>query len=296
MEQQAIDKKAAGEPLILLSLGRHTRLGDALEYALEGVPFSTLTLDDLPCAGLANRRLLFAASSDRDGENGPVRRLSARLNGGAHDLGGCVCAAIADGEQGGAIHLDALRLLLAANAAGAGIIPQPLLEAGRDLRALAGGGKGTPFQQYCAFARELVLRLNETTVKPAERRRIRFAAALDDGAAGDWLGALKRMFSASGVEPTSEADAEETLLLCENTGGLPDERTLALLNGGGWIRFAIASPTNGSDLFTAALIERACVRGNCALPPKAVVVFEGMSAMETLASRREMEKLMLLFQ
>ncbi len=291
MEQQSIVKNAADEPLILLSLGRHTRLGDALEYALEGVPFTALEPDDIPREGLKNKRLLLAASADRDGENAQMRLLAARLRSGAIDLGGCVCAAIADGEQGGAIHLDALRLLLSANEAGAQILPRPMLEAGRDLRTLTVGGKGTPFQQYCALARALVSRLNESKTEAPERRRIRLDVALDSGAASDWLGALKRTFFASGIELTSDADAEETLLLCENTAGLPDERTRALLDGGGRIRFLIASPANGSDLFTTALFERACVRGNYALPPKAVVVFDGMSAVEALASKREMEKL-----
>jgi hypothetical protein len=296
MDSRSTEKKETHEPMTVVSLGRHTRLGDALEFALEGIPFVTMEPEELPKKERMSARLLFAASADKSGENVPMHRLVARFSGGEYDLYGYICAAVADGEQGGAVHLEAIQLLLAANAAGAGIIPRPLLDAGRDLRALADGAKGTPFERYCALARELVLRLNGSTSVSAEQRRVRFLTALDEGTANDWRGALNRICSASGGALTDEADAEETLLLCENTGGLPDEKTLSLLDGGGWIRFLIASPTPGSDLYTAALFERACVRGNYGLPPRAVAVFEGKSAVEAHASGREMEKLPPLFK
>ncbi|MEZ4510126.1 MAG: hypothetical protein R2881_11125, partial [Eubacteriales bacterium] len=131
-----------------MSLGRHTRLGDALEYALDGLLFQMIDASALTQATAEQQLLLFAASADQLGENEQLRRLAARLNSDTCSLNGSVCAMIADGEQGGAIHIDALRLLLKANVAGAAVIRQPLLDAGRDLRTFAGGGKHTPFAQY----------------------------------------------------------------------------------------------------------------------------------------------------
>lgn len=294
MKQQN-ERRRTDEPFTLVSLGRHTRLCDVLEYALEGISFVTVEPEELQPGARTGGLLLFAASADAQGENAQIRSLTARLNSGAVDLSGCVCAMIADCEQGGAVHLDALGLLLKANSAGASVISRALLEAGRDLRALAGGGKETPFARYCAFARNLADRLVKSEHAPARPRRIRLLTALDDGAERDWRGALNRLASAAGGMLTDEAEEEETIFLCENNNGLPDEKTLSLLDGGGWGRFLIASPTGGSDLYTAALLERACVRGGYSLPPWAVTVFEGMSAAEALASRREMEKLTQLF-
>ena len=294
MKQQN-ERRRTDKTFTLVSLGRHTRLCDVLEYALEGISFETIEPEELQPSAWTGGRLLFAASADAQGENSQIRRFTARLNSGAVDLSGCTCALIADCEQGGAIHLDALGLLLKANAAGAAVIPRPLLEAGRDLRALAGGGKETPFARYCAFARDLANRLVKSEYAPARPRQIRLLTALDDGTAGDWRGALKRIASASGGALTEETNAGEAVLLCENNGGLPDEKTLSLLVGGGWGRFLIASPTGGSDLYTAALFERACVRGGYGLPPWAVTVFEGMSAAEALSDMREMEKITQLF-
>ena len=40
----------------------------------------------------------------------------------------------------------------------------------------------------------------------------------------------------------------------------------------------------------AALLERACLRGGYSLAPRGVIVFEGKSAVEVLASKAEMER------
>ena len=278
-------------PVTVVSLGRHTRLGDALEYALDGMRFQMIEASALTCETAEQQVLLFAASADQLGENEQLRQLAARLNSGTCSLNGSVCAMIADGEQGGAIHIDALRLLLAANAAGAALIRQPLLDAGRDLRTFADGGKHTPFAQYCAAAKELVQRLAASANEAREKRRIRWISALDDGISNDWRMALSRIVAANGGVLTEEAEAEETILLCENTGGLPDEQTFSMLDGGGEIRLLIASPTGGSDLYTAAVLERACIRGNYALPPYAVIVFEGLSAVEALMKKEETQRI-----
>ena len=110
------------DQIVIVSMGQHTRLGDALEYALAQTPFETINAQELAKGNWVNRRLLFAASADQRGENASLRQLAARLEGGECDLSGCAVAMIADGEQGGAMHLDALRLLTAANAAGAEVL------------------------------------------------------------------------------------------------------------------------------------------------------------------------------
>ena len=286
------------QKIIIVSVGQHTRLGDALEYAVEGIPFETVDAGELTAGNWKNCRVLFAASADRQGDNASMRVLSSALLTGKCDLSGSVCAMIADGEQGGAIHLDAIRLLLVANAAGAEIISRPLLEGGRNLNNLAGetGGRETGFARYQTLARMLTLRFMEYDVASVDLQMIRFASALDAGVKNDWRVAIRRMMSTQTKEISEDdAEAEETILLCENTDGLPDAKTLALLGGGGRIRFIVASPETGGDLYTAALFERACLRGKYSLAPCGITLFEGKSAVEALASRVELERVKTLF-
>ena len=277
----------------IVSIGQHTRLGDALEYAVEGVPFETVDTGELAAGNWTNRCLLFAASADKHGENADLRALASLLQARECDLSGCVCAMIADGEQGGAIHLDAIRLLLSANDAGAELIAQPLLESERDLRNLAGeaGGRETGFARYRTLAKTLTLRLIEQAASAKKQQSIRFASALDAGTKNDWHGVIRRMMADCEMELSEDdAESEDTIVLCENTDGLPDAKTLALLCGGGRIRFLVASPETGGDLYTSALFERACLRGNHSLAPGSITLFEGKSAVEALASRVELER------
>lgn len=265
------------ETVTIVSIGQHTRLGDALEYAVEGVPFETVDAPELAEGSWTNRRLLFAVSTDKHGENADLRALASLLQARECDLSGCVCAMIADGEQGGSIHLDAIRLLLSANAAGAELIAQPLLESERDLRNLAGeaGSRETGFARYRTLARALTNRLMEYDIDAQAHYAIRFASALDAGTKNDWRGAIRRMIADREMELSEDdAETENTILLCENTDGLPDAKTLALLGGGGRIRFLIASPETGGDLYTAALLERACLRGKYSLAPCGITLFE----------------------
>ena len=85
-------------------------------------------------------------------------------------------------------------------------------------------------------------------------------------------------------------------MLCANTDGLPEERTQALLNASGTLRLLLASPTPGGDLYASAIIERACIRGNYSLAPRGVLAFEGLSAVEVLASKRELERVKGIFR
>ena len=139
-------------------------------------------------------------------------------------------------------------------------------------------------------------RLHAAETTPPEHPRVRFATALEGGAAHDWSGVLEEIVTASGGTFEDIIAPDETVLLCENTDGLPEERTQALLNASGTLRLLLASPTPGGDLYASAIIERACIRGAYALPPRCVLTFEGLSAVEILASKRELERVKGIFQ
>ena len=281
-------------PITLISIGRHTRLGDVLEQALEGLSFQTTDAEELPGETGAGARLLFAVSADALGENEPLRRWIARLNRGGCRLDGAACAVIADGEQGGALQADALRLLLAASNAGASCISQPLLESRRDLKPFSNAGgatRKTPFDAYVAQATALTKRLSEYETGLPERPRVRLLSPLTGGTAKDWRSALLRILSEAGGALTEGDDAAYTILLAENLSGLPDERTLALLRrGSGRLTCLVASPAAGSELYSLALLDQTCVRGGYSLATEGMLVFEGMSAVEVLASKAEMER------
>ena len=293
-ENSELSKKDAGK-LVVVSIGRHTRLGDILEYALAGHAFETVEMEAFLAGNWVNRRLLFALSTDEASDNAQLHALRAGLRKKENFLEGCVVAAIVDGAQGALAHLDALKLLLSANRAGASILPRPLIEADRELRFWS-GGRESSFERYRASARQLVERLHAAETTPPEHPRVRFATALEGGAAHDWSGVLEEIVSASGGTFEDIIAPDETILLCENTDGLPEERTQALLNASGTLRLLLASPTPGGDLYASAIIERACIRGNYSLAPRGVLVFEGLSAVEVLASKRELERVKGIFR
>ncbi|HWQ98956.1 MAG TPA: hypothetical protein VN538_12815 [Clostridia bacterium] len=275
------------EKLLVVSVGAHTRLGDVLEFALANTAFESMDTEAFLRGGYQNRRVLFAVSAVASGENAELRALAANLTTGM--LEGCVCAAIADGAAGGEVHLDLIRLLRAANDAGATVIAKPLLESGRELRQFA-VGKETPFAKYQLLARELVARLTAQETITKANPLVRFLTALEGGAAHDWREYLSRLIDSRGGELADIGEQDETILLCENTDGIPDERTLARLTGSGKLRILLASPATGSELYAACLFERACLRGSYTLPPRALTVFEGLSAVEVMASKVEMER------
>ena len=287
-ENSELSKNDVGK-LVVVSIGRHTRLGDILEYALAGQAFETVDMERFFSESWTKRRLLFAISADESDGNAHLHTLTSRLLERGDFLENCVCAAIVDGAQGSLAHLDALALLLAANRTGAYILPRPLIEADRELRYFS-GGRESSFERYRASARQFVERLVAAESTPPEHPRVRFVTALEGGAAHDWSGVLEEIVSTSGGTFEDIIAPDETVLLCENTDGLPDERTLALLNAAGTLRLILASPTPGGELYTSAIIEHACIRGNDSLAPRGVLVFEGLSAVEVLASKRELER------
>ncbi|MCE5189787.1 MAG: hypothetical protein LLF75_11510 [Eubacteriales bacterium] len=280
-------------PIRLVSFGRHTRLGDVLEHAFEGLPFQTADVADLPEKGLEHHKVLFAVSADSLGENEEMRGFTARLLRGECRLEGSVCAMVADGEQGGAVHTDALRLLLAANGTGAGLLSLALLESGRDIRNLQktpGKVRETPFERYCMLAKSLATRLFEYDPHPVERAKFHFCTALSEGTEQDWRSAFAHRVDHDLVFSETE-NADNTLLLAENRTGMPDERTLALLQRGkGRLGCLIASPETGSDFYALALLDQACARGRFSLAPEGMLLFNGMSAVEVLASKPALER------
>jgi hypothetical protein len=290
--KDSIKPKDAKERLLVVSVGAHTRLGDVLEFALAETPLETIDADTFMHGSWTDRRVLFAVSADATGENAQLRLLAASLRAGA--LEHCVCAAIADGAAGGEAHLDMIRLLRTANDAGATILAKSLLESGRELRQFV-HGKETPFTQYRHLARQLVERLCVEKSEIPEHPRVRFHTALEGGAAHDWREFLSKLIESSGGELADIGEPDETILLCENTEGLPNEKTLSLLTGSGKLRVLVASPTTGIELYATCLLERACLRGSYTLPPRAFLTFDGLSAVEAMASRAEMERVKGLF-
>ena len=293
-ENSVLNEKDVGK-LVVVSIGRHTRLGDILEYALFDTAFETVEAEAFLAGSLNHRRLLFAISADESDGNAQLHTLTSHLLERGDFLENCVCAAIVDGAQGALAHLDTTALLLAANRAGAYILPHPLIEGDRELRYFS-GGKESSFERYRLQARQLVERLLVAEITPPEHPRVRFATALEGGAAHDWSGVLEEIVSASGGTFEDIITPDETVLLCENTDGLPDERTLTLLNAAGTLRLILASPTPGGDLYASAIVEHACIRGNDSLVPHGVLVFDGLSAVEVLASKRELERVKGIFR
>jgi hypothetical protein len=296
------------EEITIVSVGRHTRLGDVLERAVSKHKIETVSAAELSGADWQGRRLLFAVSCGEDGKD-ELPALIRRLNEGGCDLAGSVCAAVLDAGEDAGAHTELLRLLLAANGAGAWILQKPCVEASRDLKnipAMYGAARGSLYERFCVLAEALSERLSafdparlvdepvsETAGNNANR--VRISLPLENAAAArDWRSALTREFVFRGMEPVEAENerAEHTFLLCENTSGLPDAKTLAVLDDprGGGLRAAIVSPRLGAELFALLVLDRACLQGNYCLKPKAFTLLEGVSAQEAFAGKAEFER------
>lgn len=297
------------EEITIVSVGRHTRLGDVLERAVSKHKIETASAAELSRADWQGRRLLFAVSCGEGGKD-ELPALIRRLNEGGCDLSGSACAAVLDAGEDASAHSDLLRLLLAANGAGAWILPKPCVEVSRDLKnipAMYGTARGSLYERFCVLAEALTKRLaafepaslttGQPEGEPAESGagRVRIALPLENAAAArDWRSALTREFVFRGMEPMEAENerAEHTFLICENTSGLPDAKTLAVLDDprGGGLRAAVASPRLGAELFALLALDRACLQGNYTLEPKAITLLEGVSAQEAFAGKAEFER------
>lgn len=286
------------ETITIVSAGRHTRLGDVLERAVDDLPFETADASALSGADWAGKRLLFAVSAEPSGANEALCALSGRILRGECDFTGSACAAVLDAAQGGGAHADLLKLFLAANGKGCTVLNRPCVEAGRDMKNISlmyGGGRNEPFGLYCAAARALTERLAGFAPGGSEKKRVRFVSALEsDGTSREWRAALERELAQSGRSFADDdgGEADVTLLLAENADNLPDEKLLRALDdpSGRALRCIFASPWFGAELFCMLALERACLRGRFFLPPDAFIVLEGAGAAEALAVRETFEK------
>ena len=285
------------ETITIVSVGGHTRLGDVLEGAVDGLPFETADAAALSGADWSNKRLLFAVSADAFGANEALGALSARVLRDECDFSGSVCTAVLDAAQGGNAHADLLKLLLAVNGAGCTLMNRPCVEAGRDMKSVPlmyGGGRGAPFVLYARAVRALTERLAGFAPAEKGKRRVRFVSALEsEGTSREWRTALERMLKQNGgAFAKDDEEADTTLLLAENTANLPDETTLRALDDprGGALRCILASPWFGAELFCMLTLERACLQGSFYLPPNAFTVLEGVGAGEALATAETFER------
>lgn len=281
----------------LISVGRHTRLGDILERALEGVSFQSIHAEDFAQEKREHQRLLFAVSGDALGENEALSALTRDVLRGKCKLCGSVCAVVGDGEQGGALHANILQLLLALNSAGCAIINHPCVEASRDLKNLSyqtGDENTPPFELYCRQAGLLAERLLAFQPTETDDKRIRFVSALEsEGNGRDWKDALGREMNAHGAKfAETDKPADATLLLCENTRNMLDGATVGLIGDfeEGELSCIVASQRFGSDLFCMQILEQACIQGAYSLASRAFTVFDGASAAEVLAVGAMFEK------
>jgi multimeric flavodoxin WrbA len=148
--------------LTLVSMGKHTRLGDALEHALNGIPFTTLRLDDLDTATLCNKRLLFTVSVDPSGIEPDYFRLLRHCRTQPDALRGSIGALLVDGE--GELYTKGLARTLAftINMAGCRLPGKALVEATKSLKnfeVLSGVHGVDRFTAYRNATRALVERL-----------------------------------------------------------------------------------------------------------------------------------------
>ncbi|MDR0841440.1 MAG: NAD(P)H-dependent oxidoreductase [Christensenellaceae bacterium] len=151
------------QSLTVVSIGRHTRLTQALQYALSGVPHDMAIIDtegDMPC--LRGKRVLFALSVGAYGLSAELCRLLLHLRAQADALDGSVAALLIDGESELYTKQLAQMLVLSANGAGCCFIGKPLVEGTGSLANLAihaGLRGGSLLNAYCETARGLVERL-----------------------------------------------------------------------------------------------------------------------------------------
>ena len=182
------------ERLTIVSLGKHTRLGDILEYALEGRTFDAVTADMLPEAELTGRRILFAISLDEYGMQPEALDCIRCLRAHPQALEGATGALLLDGETEQHTKDLARTFILDANSAGCRFIARPLVEATGSLRnfdVLSGIHGVDRFTAYQRAARALVGRLVEDVPARTERPNILMLHASNRGSSNTLALALE---------------------------------------------------------------------------------------------------------
>lgn len=156
------------DKLTVVAAGRHGRLEQVLEKALENVPYERFDITDgQPLPPLQRRRVLFAVSVGIAGLDENVCRLLIMLRQSPQAMLGSCAALLIDGEGELYTKQTAQSLMLAANLAGCWLMGKPLLEAtgslqNLDIRARKLGL--THRQAYDVLAGQLVRRLRSFKV------------------------------------------------------------------------------------------------------------------------------------
>lgn len=161
--------------LTVVSLGRHTRLGDVLDHALEGRPFCAVTADELLNADLTGQRILFAVSLDEYGMQPDASAFLRHLRKHPQALNGSTGALLLDGESELYTKDAARTLVLDANRAGCRFIPRALVEATGSLRNFDILSDLRGVNRYAAYneaARTLVTRLLDDAPSRVKRPNI----------------------------------------------------------------------------------------------------------------------------
>lgn len=163
------------ETLHLISMGRHTRLGDVLETALADVPFTTVPAAALADTPVDQKRLLFALSVDHSGVEPDYARVLAYLRTHTGALTGSCGAFLVDGESEQYTKGLARTLALAASMAGCRLPGKPLVEATKSLKnfdVLSGLYGVDRFTAYKNAAGALVTRLMQSEPRRFQRPRL----------------------------------------------------------------------------------------------------------------------------
>lgn len=202
------------DELTVIAAGRHSRLEEVLEKALENVPFERFDITDgQPLPPLQNRRVLFAVSVGIAGLDENVCRLLMMLRQCPDAMSGSCAALLIDGEGELYTKQTAQSLMLAANLAGCWLMGKPLLEAtgslqNLDIRARKLGLSHR--QAYDVLAAQLVRRLRTFNVPPLCNPRL-------------------LMLHASNTKTSNTLALGR--LVCEELEGRMQTRELSLRNG-----------------------------------------------------------------
>ncbi len=163
------------EAVTLISMGKHTRLGDVAEHALGGRSFVTVLTEQLGSVPLDHRRLLFVLSVDKSGVSADYYTLLGYLRTHQEALAGSIGAFWVDGESELYTKGLARTLALSASMAGCRLIGRPLVEATKSLKnfdVLSGLHGVDRYTAYQNAAAALLGRLMEYQPASFDRPRL----------------------------------------------------------------------------------------------------------------------------
>lgn len=161
--------------LVLISAGRHGRLADVLTFALQGLSYETVRLEDDPLPLLQGKRLLFALSVGRFGLDDALCGLVAQLRASPDLLRGSCGSLLIDGEGELYTKQMAHMVALATNGAGCCFPGKPLVEGTGSLHNLDVQSKRMHLpnsEVYRQNARALVQRLLEFVPPKTEHPQV----------------------------------------------------------------------------------------------------------------------------